>query len=61
MTRKEIVAKALEAGYQNVPISQADILVCADPSSNSSKMQSARMSGKSVIGYEEFMGMINAH
>lgn len=56
MTRNELSAKAIEAGYevQNSVTGKTKLLVCADPNSNSSKMQKAKKNGTEIISYDEF-------
>ena len=57
--RKELQNIAISHGYQCTEnANQATILVAADPTGNSSKLQKARKSGIRVIGYDEFLETI---
>ena len=57
MGRKELSAMAEAKGWEvaSSVTAKLTVLVCADPSSNSSKMQKARKNGTKVISYEEFI------
>ena len=61
MGRKELTALAEKKGWEvaSSVTAKLNVLVCADPSSNSSKMQKARKNGTKIISYEEFIEGLN--
>lgn len=59
MGRKEYTEMAEDAGYSvgSSVTKETDILVCADPSSGSSKLKKAEKNGTKIISYDDFEGL----
>lgn len=60
MTRDELTEKA-EGKFEvkSGVTKDLDIIVCADPNSGSSKLEKAKKNGTKVIGYDEFLKMLD--
>ncbi|MEM9424221.1 MAG: BRCT domain-containing protein [Spirochaetota bacterium] len=62
LPRKELQEKLQAAGFRihTAPTQTTNILLCADPSANSSKLKKARSGGIAIYSYNEFLANLEA-